>query len=37
LNGAGIDQISFKPNVTIIDTGDGFIKVNLPEGEVRFQ
>ena len=36
LNGPGADRISFNTNVTILDSGEQFIKVEIPAGEVRF-
>lgn len=36
LNGASTNLISFSPNVTILESGVNFIKVELPAGEVEF-
>jgi hypothetical protein len=36
LSGPGADQISFSSDVTVLETGENFIKVELPAGEVRF-
>jgi hypothetical protein len=36
LNGPGMNAIKFNPSVTIIDSGDTFIEVQMPAGTIRF-
>ncbi|MFY0654833.1 MAG: hypothetical protein JXQ96_22565 [Cyclobacteriaceae bacterium] len=36
LKRAGIQNVQFDVSVTTVDSGDGFIEVTIPEGEVRF-
>ena len=36
LKGQGMDQVTFQPAADVISSGDDFIEVGLPAGEVRF-
>ena len=36
LNGTGMNSVSFTPSATVIDSGDNFIEVQIPAGEIRF-